>query len=83
MEINRQTFCIGIQGAYSKIGVLHNLSKFDSTFFNVHPKLTERLEPQIRVMLESTYEAFVDAGVFFCVYLFPDNNDFCSFIQNY
>ncbi|XP_025202473.1 fatty acid synthase-like [Melanaphis sacchari] len=53
----------GICGAVTKIGVLNNLTKFDSTFFNVHPKLAERLDPQIRCMLESTYEAFVDAGV--------------------
>ncbi|XP_022181593.1 fatty acid synthase-like [Myzus persicae] len=53
----------GICGAVTKIGVLNNLTKFDSTFFNVHPKLAERLDPQIRTMLESTYEAFVDAGV--------------------
>lgn len=55
-------FIIGICGAVTKIGVLNNLSKFDSTFFNVHPKLAERLDPQIRAMLESTYEVFVDAG---------------------
>lgn len=55
-------FILGICGAVTKIGVLNNLTKFDSTFFNVHPKLAERLDPQIRTMLESTYEAFVDAG---------------------
>uniref|UniRef100_A0A2S2QVM4 Fatty acid synthase n=1 Tax=Sipha flava TaxID=143950 RepID=A0A2S2QVM4_9HEMI len=54
----------GICGeAVTKIGTVGGLWKFDSTFFNVHPKLAERLDPQIRIMLESTYEAFVDAGV--------------------
>lgn len=62
--INKLMTCLGICGAVSKIGTMKNLTKFDSTFFNVHPKLAERLDPQIRIMLESTYEAFVDAGVF-------------------
>jgi len=61
-NITSIVFTIGICGAVTKIGVLNNLTKFDSTFFNVHPKLAERLDPQIRTMLESTYEAFVDAG---------------------
>jgi len=61
-NIIKITFIIGICGAVTKIGALKNLTKFDSTFFNVHPKLAERLDPQIRAMLESTYEAFVDAG---------------------
>ncbi|XP_050421854.1 fatty acid synthase-like [Adelges cooleyi] len=53
----------GTHGAVTKIGTVSGLSKFDSTFFGVHPKLADRMDPQIRVMLESTYEAFVDAGV--------------------
>jgi len=60
---------IGICGAVTKIGALNNLTKFDSTFFNVHPKLAERLDPQIRTMLESTYEAFVDAGKYIIYFI--------------
>lgn len=63
LEKEQERWPEGICGAVTKIGVLNNLSKFDSTFFNVHPKLAERLDPQIRAMLESTYEAFVDAGM--------------------
>lgn len=56
---------IGVCGeAVTKIGTVGGLWKFDSTFFNVHPKLAEKMDPQIRIMLESTYEAFVDAGAF-------------------
>lgn len=56
---------IGVCGeAVTKIGTVNGLWKFDSTFFGVHPKLADRLDPQIRIMLESTYEAFVDAGAF-------------------
>lgn len=51
-----------IHGTVTKIGIMRNLDRFDSTFFGVHPKLAERLDPQIRTMLENTYEAFVDAG---------------------
>ncbi|XP_050542991.1 fatty acid synthase-like [Daktulosphaira vitifoliae] len=53
----------GIHGTVTKIGVIKNLSKFDSTFFGVHPKLADRMDPQVRILLESTYEAFIDAGM--------------------
>lgn len=56
------TLCAGTHDTVTKTGVVRGLSKFDSTFFGVHPKLADRMDPQVRIMLETTYEAFVDAG---------------------
>lgn len=39
-----------------------DLGNFDPQFFGVHQKQAECLDPQLRMMLESTYEAIVDAG---------------------
>lgn len=53
---------IGLYGLPSRLGKLKDLSKFDSTFFGVHPKQAHYMDPQLRILLESTYEAIVDAG---------------------
>jgi fatty acid synthase, animal type len=38
------------------------LEHFDATFFGVHAKQAHLMDPQLRLLLESTYEAIVDAG---------------------
>lgn len=40
-----------------------DLEKFDSTFFSVHQKQAECMDPQMRMLLESTHEAIIDAGL--------------------
>uniref|UniRef100_A0A1W7RAJ9 Fatty acid synthase n=1 Tax=Hadrurus spadix TaxID=141984 RepID=A0A1W7RAJ9_9SCOR len=52
----------GLFGLPSRMGKLNDLSKFDSTFFGVHPKQAHYMDPQLRILLETTYEAIVDAG---------------------
>lgn len=39
-----------------------DLEQFDCQFFSVHQKQAECMDPQMRMLLESTYEAIVDAG---------------------
>lgn len=39
-----------------------DLEKFDAQFFSVHQKQAECMDPQMRMLLEATYEAIVDAG---------------------
>lgn len=46
----------------SQTGKLRSLSKFDASFFSVHYKQAQTMDPQIRLLLERTYEAVVDAG---------------------
>jgi len=38
------------------------LTKFDATFFGVHPKQANVTDPQLRLLLEVTYEALLDSG---------------------
>lgn len=42
---------------------IKDLSSFDASFFGVHPKQAHVMDPQLRILLEVTYEAIVDAGV--------------------
>ena len=43
-------------------GKLKDLSKFDASFFGVNGKQASVMDPQARILLETTYEAIVDAG---------------------
>lgn len=55
-------FVIGLYGLPKRSGKLKDLSKFDASFFGVHPKQANSMDPQLRMLLEVTYEAIVDAG---------------------
>lgn len=44
-------------------GKLKTLSKFDAHFFGLPLKQANTLEPQIRILLEQSYEAILDAGI--------------------
>jgi len=66
-------------GLPTRTGKLKGLEYFDSNFFGVHAKQADVMDPQLRLLLESTYECIVDAGkiiVFFfcsiCTYLFKN-----------
>lgn len=53
----------GIYGLPHRSAKIKDLSSFDASFFGVHPKQADVMDPQLRLLLESTYEAIVDAGV--------------------
>lgn len=53
----------GILGLPKRSGKLKDLTKFDAAFFGVHPKQANTMDPQLRLLLEVTYEAIVDAGI--------------------
>lgn len=55
-------FFIGIHGLPARTGKLKTLDHFDATFFGVHAKQAHAMDPQLRLLLELTYEAIVDAG---------------------
>lgn len=53
---------LGLYGLPPRNGKLKDISKFDAAFFGVHPKQANTMDPQLRLLLEVTYEAIVDAG---------------------
>ena len=61
-------FIIGALGLPKRNGKLKDLSKFDATFFGVHPKQASYMDPQLRILLELTHEAIIDAGQYFCIF---------------
>ncbi|XP_037571297.2 LOW QUALITY PROTEIN: fatty acid synthase-like [Dermacentor silvarum] len=50
---------LGLPGRHGKI---RDLSRFDAQFFQAHPKQAHVMDPQLRLLLETSYEAIVDAG---------------------
>lgn len=54
---------LGSFGLPRRSGKLKDLTKFDASMFGVHAKQANRMDPQLRLLLEVTYEAIVDAGV--------------------
>ncbi|XP_063380019.1 fatty acid synthase-like [Cydia fagiglandana] len=52
----------GWYGLPERSGKLKNLTHFDASFFGVHPKQAHFMDPQLRLLLEVTHEAMVDAG---------------------
>ncbi|XP_042150431.1 fatty acid synthase-like [Ixodes scapularis] len=52
----------GLHGLPKRSGKIQDLSRFDAQFFGVHPKQAHVMDPQLRLFLETSYEAIVDAG---------------------
>ncbi|KAH7942972.1 hypothetical protein HPB52_002917 [Rhipicephalus sanguineus] len=50
---------MGLPGRHGKI---RDLSRFDAQFFHRNPKQAHVMDPQLRMLLETSYEAIVDAG---------------------
>jgi len=46
-----------------RFGKIKDLGSFDASFFGVHAKQAHVMDPQIRILLELTYEAIIDAGI--------------------
>ncbi|KAG4069737.1 hypothetical protein HA402_003178 [Bradysia odoriphaga] len=44
-------------------GKIEGLQKFDATFFGVHFKQAHTMDPQCRMLIETAYEAILDAGI--------------------
>ena len=44
------------------MGKIKNLEKFDGLFFEYLATLSDEIDPEARILLETAYEAIVDAG---------------------
>lgn len=53
----------GLHGLPTRTGKIKDLQYFDATFFGVHAKQAHVMDPQLRMLLELTFEAMVDAGI--------------------
>ncbi|EDV19158.1 uncharacterized protein TRIADDRAFT_62374 [Trichoplax adhaerens] len=53
----------GIYGLPKRNGKLKDIEHFDAIFFGVHAKQCNTMDPQLRILLEVTYEAIVDGGI--------------------
>lgn len=58
----------GVHGLPFRSAKLKDITKFDAAFFGISPKQADCMDPQIRILLEVTYEAIIDAGKFVHVY---------------
>ncbi|XP_067209348.1 fatty acid synthase-like [Linepithema humile] len=47
----------------TRMGTINNLEKFDADFFDMSFKETNTLDSMIRMLLEHTHEAIIDAGI--------------------
>ena len=54
----------GLYGLPNRSGKLRNLSKFDAQFFGVHGKQAMNMDIQLRILMELTYEALMDSGIY-------------------
>ncbi|KAH7949935.1 hypothetical protein HPB49_017253 [Dermacentor silvarum] len=52
----------GHLGLPERMGAISDLTRFDAQFFGVHPKQAHKMDPQLRLLLETSYEAIVDSG---------------------
>ncbi|XP_077490468.1 fatty acid synthase-like isoform X2 [Amblyomma americanum] len=52
----------GLYGLPKRHGKIRDLSRFDALFFKTHPKQAHAMDPQLRLLMETSYEAIVDAG---------------------
>lgn len=50
-------------GVTAGTGKIQNVDKFDSMFFNAHPKLAEVMDVLTKLSLERSVEAIIDAGL--------------------
>jgi hypothetical protein len=58
---------IGYRVPHTCRGTLRDLTKFDAGNFGVPLTVASELEPQLRMLLEVTYEAIVDGGEYIMI----------------
>ena len=57
------SFCnTDLYGMNTRMGRLKNIDKFDGSFFGLLAHVADTIDPQSRILLETTSEAIIDAG---------------------
>ena len=52
----------GLYNLPRRQGNISDINRFDAQFFGIHGKQVNAMDPQIRILLEKTYEAVLDSG---------------------
>lgn len=55
-------FILGLNGTPPAFGKVRDVEKFDTTFFGIHRRLSNFMDPQNRLILERSFEAIIDSG---------------------
>uniref|UniRef100_A0A6P7GI13 Fatty acid synthase n=1 Tax=Diabrotica virgifera virgifera TaxID=50390 RepID=A0A6P7GI13_DIAVI len=53
---------LSFKGISGRTGQVNDIDKFDASFFEMHPKWAEYTDPRHRILLETVFEAIIDAG---------------------
>ena len=51
-------------GITNRMGRIPDFQHFDQNYFGMMEQMVEAMDPEARILLEATYEAIVDAGIF-------------------
>ncbi|KAJ8964696.1 hypothetical protein NQ317_001270 [Molorchus minor] len=62
VTVDDRRFPPGALGVPVGIGKIPEIDKFDATYFGVHPKQADFMDPRHRILMETIYECIVDAG---------------------
>ncbi|XP_050427979.1 fatty acid synthase-like [Adelges cooleyi] len=63
LTVDNRRWPPGMYGVPARTGKLNEVNRFDAEFFGVHSKLANSMDVQLRILLEVTHEAIMDAGV--------------------
>ncbi|XP_025423656.1 fatty acid synthase-like [Sipha flava] len=63
VTLDSRQWPINEHGISSGVGKVKNTNRFDNVFFNIHGKLCESTEDVIKLNLERSVEAIIDAGM--------------------
>ncbi|CAG2163067.1 unnamed protein product, partial [Oppiella nova] len=55
--------CSNLFGMNPRMGKLKSIEKFDGLFFGIMNTMSDVIDPQSRMALETTYECIIDAGI--------------------
>jgi fatty acid synthase len=64
--LDKRRWPVGLYGMPGRSGKIKDLSKFDAEFFGIPHHEAKVMDHQTRLMLETTFEAIVDAGLLPC-----------------
>nr|XP_023019448.1 fatty acid synthase-like [Leptinotarsa decemlineata] len=62
VTVDDRRYPAGIWGTPKPLGKLPRLDQFDPSFFGIHPKQANFMDPRHRMLLETVYECIVDSG---------------------